>query len=188
MRSGVIVIVCLAGAVVSAGPEGWKHDFSGKDWSGGDACRVCHVRGTDAPAVAPLWDANADLNRTFGTPLRESQAAGLGTTLCLRCHDGTVARDAIAPATPQTRFSNREHPGRLRAGHSTSNHPVGVLYPSVDEDYRPANRVIASGTVSLPDGRVECTSCHDPHDMSGEKYMLVRNNARSALCLTCHRK
>ncbi|MBN4058944.1 cytochrome c3 family protein [bacterium AH-315-J04] len=40
----------------------------------------------------------------------------------------------------------------------------------------------------MPNGRVECTSCHDPHNQSGAPYMLVKSNARSALCLTCHKK
>ena len=73
-------------------------------------------------------------------------------------------------------------------GHKSSEHPVGVEYPQFDKGYRPLIAVVASGTVTLPDGKVECTSCHDPHDMSDEDYMLVTSNARSALCLICHRK
>ena len=46
----------------------------------------------------------------------------------------------------------------------------------------------ATGTVTLPGGRVECISCHDPHNAAGEANMLVTSNARSALCLTCHDK
>jgi predicted CXXCH cytochrome family protein len=42
--------------------------------------------------------------------------------------------------------------------------------------------------VRLPDGRVECVSCHDPHNQSGTQAMLAVSNRRSALCLTCHVK
>ncbi|MBI3593131.1 MAG: hypothetical protein HY099_06610 [Nitrospirae bacterium] len=36
-------------------------------------------------------------------------------------------------------------------------------------------------------GRVECPSCHDPHDPSRNTF-LRKSNAGSALCLTCHIK
>jgi predicted CXXCH cytochrome family protein len=185
--------ILALGAWASGGIEGSKHDFSHKDWSGGDACGVCHLPGSDEPpTAAPLWNQNADLNRTFGTPLLDSKAAGLGTTMCLRCHDGTIARDAIAreriAGAKRERFVNKENPGLYGTGHGTSEHPVGVDYPKIDKGYRPAASVIAYGTVTLPGGKVECISCHDPHNMSGQKYMLVSTNARSRLCLTCHRK
>ncbi|MBI2362927.1 MAG: cytochrome c3 family protein, partial [Elusimicrobia bacterium] len=35
--------------------------------------------------------------------------------------------------------------------------------------------------------RVECGSCHDPHDNQNGKF-LVKSNAGAALCLTCHQK
>ena len=170
------------------GIEGSKHDFSREAWSGGDECAACHTpQSNEPPTVAPLWDSNADLARTFGTSLSQSNNAGLGTVMCIRCHDGTIARDTFT-ATGRERFEGQQNPGLFQGGHNTSNHPVGVDYPTFDRGYRPAPSVIASGTVVLPDGKVECISCHDPHDMSAEKYMLVRSNARSALCLTCHRK
>jgi len=183
----LVFTLMIIGGWAWGGLEGSKHDFSNKDWSGGDLCSACHSAESDKPAAAPLWEENADLNRTFGTPLTRSKAAGPGTTVCLRCHDGTIARDTIAGAEGG-RFVNRENPGLFGTGHGTGDHPVGVDYPQFDRDYRPATSVTAMGTVQLPDGKVECNSCHDPHNMSGEEYMLVTSNARSALCLTCHRK
>lgn len=190
--SGINVCICvLAFAAIGGwalgGIEGSKHDFSDKEWSGGNACSVCHTSTSEEATAAPLWDANADLNRTFGTPLEQSKRSGMGSTICLRCHDGTIARDAFGGAERE-RYVNREHPGLFTAGHGTSEHPVGVDYPRVDRGYRPAPSVTATGAVLLPGGKVECSSCHDPHNMSDQKYMLVMSNARSALCLTCHRK
>ena len=170
------------------GIEGSKHDFSREEWSGGDRCAACHTPETDEPpTAAPLWEPNADLNRVFGTPLPESRQAGMGTVMCLRCHDGTIARATISTPSKE-RFINQENPGLFGTGHGTTDHPVGVPYPAVDPGFRPATSVIASGAVALPNGNVECISCHDPHDMAGAPHMLVRSNARSALCLTCHRK
>ena len=181
--------VTIVGGWAWGGVEGSKHDFSHKDWSGGDACSACHeAESSEPPTAAPLWDQNADLNRTFGASLEQSKQAGLGSTMCLRCHDGTIARDTIAPPTTQARFDNKQNPGLFGTGHGTSDHPVGVDYPQFDKGYRPVTSVIAKGTVTLPGGKVECISCHDPHDMSGLPKMLVTSNARSTLCLTCHRK
>ncbi len=168
--------------------KGSKHDFSNEAWSGGNPCSVCHAaESEEPPAEAPLWDENADLNRTFGIPLDQSKKAGVGTTLCLRCHDGAIARDTLG-STKRERFASKEHPGLFETGHKTSEHPVGVDYPLYKKGYRPVVSVLAKGTVSLPDGKVECVSCHDPHDMTGLGHMLVDTNARSKLCLTCHRK
>lgn len=188
--SAVVLILTLAGlgGWAWADIEGSKHDFSNTEWSEGNACWACHSPEHDQPAsVAPLWEENADLNRTFGTPLARSKSAGARTMICLRCHDGTIARDTIAQTT-RPRFVNLEHPGLFRTGHGTVDHPVGVEYPQLDKGFRAVTSVLATKSVTLPGGMVECMSCHDPHDMSGEKYMLVAGNARSALCLTCHKK
>ena len=171
-----------------AGIEGSKHDFTSAEWSGGDACGVCHAPQSDElPTAAPLWDPGADLTRTFGTPLEQSRRAGGGSRTCLRCHDGTIASDTFASES-HLRIVHTRHPGLFQSGHGTSNHPVGVDYPRVNREYRPAPLVTATGEISLPDGKVECISCHDPHGQSGVAHMLVTSNARSALCLSCHRK
>ena len=183
---GLCLSVVLAG-LAWAQIEGSKHDFSNREWSGDDACGACHATQSDPPKAAPLWNPGADLNRTFGTPLAQSKRAGLGTTMCLRCHDGTIARATITPE-PRDRFVSKENPGLFGTTHGGRDHPVGVDYPKFDRQFRPEPIVISGGAVALPNGRVECISCHDPHNMTGEPYFLVTSNARSALCLTCHRK
>ena len=179
--------VAVVAALGADGIEGSKHDFSNKEWAGGDACSACHGTESEPPKAAPPWDPDADLNRTYGTSLVQSQRAGTGSTMCLRCHDGTIARDTIAAATKE-RLVSKEHPGLFGVGHGTGDHPVGAEYPQFGDDFRPASIVVSEGAVALPGGKVECVSCHDPHAMSGLPYMLVKSNARSALCLTCHRK
>lgn len=175
-------------ALEMPGLVGSKHDFTRAPWSEGDACGPCHSPHRELPpSAAPLWDPDADLTRTFGTSLAAPGTPGRGTLMCLRCHDGTVARDTLTGRSPD-RFVHKQHPGLFEAGHGRSDHPVGIPYPQFDRGYRPIVSVLASGTVRLPDGQVECVSCHDPHNQAGQPYMLVMSNARSALCLTCHRK
>ena len=168
--------------------KGTKHDFSNQEWFDGDACAACHAPQKDQPAtVAPLWNPRADLTKSLSPPRgARPNLPGEGTLTCLRCHDGTVAK-AIVSAVKKPRFASKFNPG-LFSSHGRSDHPVGVAYPNVAKGYRPLTAVVAGGAVTLPSGNVECTSCHDPHGQSGEKYMLVSTIARSALCLTCHAK
>lgn len=67
----------------------------------------------------------------------------------------------------------------------TDDHPVSMNY-ATSADYVPA----ASGKVDiLPlfSGKVECPSCHDPHNTTIGLF-LRKTNSGSALCLTCHIK
>ena len=188
VAAGVLLAILTIAGLAWAGVAGSKHDFSHKAWTGGDTCSACHTPHTsDPPKAAPLWDANADLSRTFGTPISGENRPGNGTLMCIRCHDGTIAKDTISGQAKE-RFANKQHPGLFQSGHQTSDHPVGVDYPDFQKDFHSETTVIAKGTVVLPDGKVECISCHDPHSTSGEKAMLVTGNQRSALCLTCHKK
>jgi predicted CXXCH cytochrome family protein len=66
----------------------------------------------------------------------------------------------------------------------SNDHPVAFSYYDI-----PPNPELAD---TLPPilhtyggGNVHCTTCHDPHDNSFGKF-LVMNNAYSALCITCH--
>ena len=178
----------VAGGLAWGGVEGSKHDFSHRDWADGDMCGVCHTpHHTELPKAAPLWNPDADLSKTFGTSIGDGAMPGQGTLLCLRCHDGTIASEVMA-GLKRDRFRHKQSPSLFSVGHGRSDHPVGVDFPQFDKGFRPMMSVIASGTVRLPDGKVECVSCHDPHNQASEKFMLVTSNARSALCLTCHKK
>jgi predicted CXXCH cytochrome family protein len=189
-------IICVSLAVVLvtvtgwawAGLEGSKHDLSHEEWSDGDLCGACHMpHRTEPPKAAPLWDPNADLTRTFGTSAADKALPAQSTLMCLWCHDGTIATETIA-GIKTDRFIHKQNPALFSTGHQASNHPVGAEYPQFDEGYNPIATVEASGAVVLPDNKVECVSCHDPHNDADEPYMLVMSNRRSALCLMCHKK
>ncbi|HNQ23199.1 MAG TPA: cytochrome c3 family protein [Phycisphaerae bacterium] len=181
-----VVGVVLAGALSGwalAGIEGSKHDFSAQT---GDLCSACHLpHQSEAPPAAPLWDTGADLSRRFGN--EDKGTPGWGTKLCLTCHDGTLAKDTSRSALT-LRLVGEDYPARFGTGHQTTDHPVGVKYPQTKRGYRPVTSVLATGAVTLPKGRVECSSCHDPHHEAQQPAMLVLSNVRSALCLTCHKK
>ena len=184
----LIVTLAVVGGWAWADIEGSKHDFSDRSWAKDDLCGVCHTpHREEAPEAAPLWDPQADLSERFGRSRTSAEGPGPGTRTCLQCHDGTIASETVAGALKE-RSLNTEHPGVFDIGHDPTDHPVGIEYPQVNEGFRPITLVAAQGTVVLPDGKVECVSCHDPHDFAGVEHMLVTSNARSALCLTCHKK
>ena len=168
--------------------KGSKHDFSDKAWAPENACSICHPPSPEQlPVAAPLWDPDADLSKRFGTADGGAEGPGLGTRVCLQCHDGTIINEAVT-STVGERCVNKENRDMFDIGHDATDHPVGVEYPQSDKRFRPVTSVVAGGTVTLPDGKVECISCHDPHNASGVESMLVTGNARGGLCLTCHRR
>ncbi len=203
IRSGRRILLLILGAAVPvavvatesepmAGLEGSKHDFSSEEWTDGDMCIACHAeKREDFPAEAPLWNPSADFNRRFGDAVQDRDdrpsLPGNGTMICMRCHDGTMAKDMFGGLAPPS-TANKRHPAIMTTGHGSTNHPVGVAYPAFDKDFRPMNAILSEGKVLLPDGRIECISCHDPHNQWGQRHMLVKSNRRSALCLTCHKK
>ncbi|MEK7731774.1 MAG: hypothetical protein AAB363_07940, partial [Planctomycetota bacterium] len=140
--SGIIAFAAVGG-LAWGGIEGSKHDFSKKPWSAGETCGACHTPHRDQPPkAAPLWDPAADLNRTFGRSAPRNFTPGSGTLMCLRCHDGTVAKETIAGVL-RARFVNKQNPGLFDAVHGGTDHPVGIEYPLFKKGYRPVTSVVA---------------------------------------------
>jgi len=167
------------------GLAGSPHDFTQNgDGAARDLCLPCHTPHL-AASPAPLRDKRADTP----TPLRPYQAIDLELTgwslLCLGCHDGEMASDVYSSvhavvATDQMANSRLGVAG-LRS------HPVGVVYPVAGEGFQPRSAVENAGLL-LPDGRIQCTTCHDAHNTHGYTGMLRISNERSRVCLTCHHR
>jgi predicted CXXCH cytochrome family protein len=178
-----------------------KHDLSSsgpgtiKATAESDVCGFCHTphRGT---GETPLWNhamstasyipySSSTTKATIGQPTGASK-------LCLSCHDGTVALGMVAsrPSAIQMQGGvTTMPPGAANLGTDLSDdHPVSFTY----------NNALASANGQLRDPgtltdkvrldkeqQMQCTSCHDPHDNRFGKF-LVKDNAASALCVTCH--
>jgi predicted CXXCH cytochrome family protein len=78
---------------------------------------------------------------------------------------------------------------------SVDSHSIGVVYDSVQPLSRTHLRRSSSlsglgSTVAadlLVDGKVECTSCHEGHDVEAEQRYRLRNGlTQTKLCLACH--
>jgi predicted CXXCH cytochrome family protein len=180
---------------------GTMHDFTGHGWSGGEICVVCHTphQADLAETGAPLWNheitiatfqlySSATLNATVGQPDGNSK-------LCLSCHDGTVGVDNFGGLPGGTYFVT----GDYNIGTDLrDDHPVSFVYDATlatDDgglfDPTTTNSGVSGGTIDedmLFNTKLQCASCHDVHGNMGHDYLLLKSNAGSALCLTCHDK
>ncbi len=163
---------------------GGPHDFTGRGRVGRDLCTPCHTPHLVDPPTAAL-DARSPGARP---PLRPYQ--GLDLTLdewslmCLGCHDGVSATDVFSSAhavgATDQRALGANQPRGLRG------HPVGIRYPGAGVDgYRSGAWVEGVG-LPLPDGRIQCITCHDPHNEQGHVGLLQISNERSQMCVACH--
>ncbi len=167
-----------------SGLIGSKHDFSHEGRVGRNLCLPCHTPHLIA-APAPAYDQRAATTQ----PLRPYQGINVELTgwslLCLGCHDGITAPDVYS--TPHA-ISVAAELGDMRLGTpGLRSHPLGVRYPAPGGAFNPASAVEAAGLL-LPDGTIQCTTCHDAHNTARIPRMLRISNDRSQMCLTCHRK
>lgn len=176
-----------------------------------EVCKFCHTPHTAVVAV-PLWGhAVTDVAGYRTAPIRSGsgfvqsapQPNG-GSRLCLSCHDGTVALGDLG------------HPGHrsvpdldrpLRPGESgylgtdlSGSHPISFVVAeipetadstTVDVGLRPSVEIRANRDVPLDaEGRMQCTTCHDPHSdryyLAGRVPHFWRRPSVKEVCFACH--
>ncbi|MDH3254413.1 MAG: cytochrome c3 family protein [Acidobacteriota bacterium] len=173
-------------------------------------CKFCHVP-HNAEVPAPLWghalsSARYDLPelRASGTAQQTPQPDG-SSRLCLSCHDGTIALGDIAgePVPVQMTGASRLHPGNkgFIGTDLTGSHPVSFVVPDGDR-IRDMTAESDMGLNSLAaieadpevrldiDGKMQCTTCHDPHAdrfyVEGRVPRFWVKSSVDEVCLTCH--
>lgn len=201
-------LLAIAGILAATGLNaqtivGSAHDFSTETWNnsvGQQICIVCHTPHNASSTVtdAPLWNhqlststftvySTATLNATMGQPDASSK-------LCLSCHDGTVALENFGSTTSGTHFIGSVY----NVGTGLNNdHPISFTYDATlattdGELKNPATATSGLGSTidadMLINHKLQCASCHDVHNTSGQAKLLIKSNNISALCLTCHVK
>ena len=160
------------------------------------ACTFCHAPHNVVPNVTPLWDQTLS-SQTYTTYTSSTYTSGAETPgagsskLCLSCHDGTVAVGLTVTKGLISTTGTIAVPDILGTNLSIS-HPLGMA-PADDGSLvstlfttPPTTRDPA---VSLVLGKVECTTCHDPHMPRNDPAVpmfLTRSNSGGAMCLACH--
>ena len=90
--------------------------------------------------------------------------------ICADCHNDRLDRNVShAPGTG------------VKDGH-----PVMVPFTN-RSGLHPTLKGSADSNIFTEGGKVECTSCHDPHNSAGSNAMILRNADSSALCTNCHK-
>ena len=164
-------------------------------------CTFCHAPHSGLGANTPLWNqrlSNASYVPYSSTtdPNQGNTKPTLGVTssLCLSCHDGTVAVGQSAA------YGQLPTVGTMAAVDSfgttlTGSHPFSLTPPLKDASNLVASLVTQgktadpTGAVKLVNGNVECTSCHDPHVQNTDRVaqnFLVRDSSSAQMCLACH--
>jgi predicted CXXCH cytochrome family protein len=154
----------------------------------------------------PAWD-HASADGTY--PLYVADEAGLApnapgaaSKVCFSCHDGTVASSVAS-----SQWAGPGSAGVLTMGarglqsHGSDGHPVGIDYAVARSGGRsaladPAARAVTIGTTHsrsgnlsqtmLSNGRVECTSCHDVHNIDAFGGRAMTKVDMSTACRNCH--
>lgn len=205
MKLFITAIILIAMTTMSFGQNiaGSAHDFSAAGWNtqgyGDEICIVCHTpHNAVAVANAPLWNheqtavaaytlyTSTTMNSSTGQPAASSK-------LCLGCHDGTVALENYGAVTGST----NNYVGTPFGTDLSTEHPISMDYTTAIatadgglHDPATTNSGLG-GTITadlLSANQMQCSSCHDVHNAYGEASLLVKSNAASALCLTCHDK
>jgi predicted CXXCH cytochrome family protein len=162
------------------------------------ACLYCHAPHSGV-SKGPLW--SQQLSTEVYPQLYQSDtmqntqvqpAVGADSSLCLSCHDGTVAPGQTVP------YGSIQMSKTMSTGlvpNLAASHPFSLklplkdaanLVPSLASSGMTAD---ATQTVKLIKGNLECGSCHEPHNQRIDKRstnFLVKDNSNGSLCLACH--
>jgi len=207
-------ILVLMPGLAQAQVAGTSHDLSSLPGDAADrVCAYCHTPHMDAAATGqdPLW--NHTLSATGGYGVYGSSTleltndiadigaavAGSATTthLCMSCHDGTIALGSLynppnsGAVTTQGLIGSISGTGADMGTSLSDDHPVNFTYNTAlsTSDGELADPATTPVVAALLDGagKVQCSSCHDPHDDTNVPFLVI-DNAASALCSTCHSK
>ena len=208
MRHAFGLLIAAAAFLMSSSPviadiTSSKHNLSAsgpgtvKAATETQICVFCHAPHKSSP-LAPLWNrSNPGGTYTPYTSSTLKSAPGQPTgasLLCLSCHDGTIALGNVLSRSTSIGMAGgitTMPVGNTNLGTDLSNdHPISFAYTATLAASRGelVDPSTLTGKVKLDSSaQLQCTSCHDPHDNSNGKFLVVSNQA-SALCQTCHVK
>ncbi len=206
----LIVLAVPSAHAQKAGVASTVHNLSAtgpgpvKAESETEVCKFCHIP-HNAVAAEPLWGHVLSRVGTYSVPYvgRNARAPAPqpdgSSRLCLACHDGTIALEDVTRLGPAG-------PRRVGAGQSglgtdlSGSHPVSMVVPDGDSGDVLGGRDMGLRTLGLiradPDvrldanGKIQCTSCHDPHADLYYRPGLVPHfwvkQTVTEVCLVCH--
>ncbi|MGA8867488.1 MAG: cytochrome c3 family protein [Candidatus Sulfotelmatobacter sp.] len=165
-----------------------------------DFCMYCHAPHSGIGGRTPLW--NQTLSTQVYTPYtstteqnKEVQPTpGADSSLCLSCHDGTVAPGTTAVYGKVSTIGSM-YTQDVFGSNLQPSHPFSLALPLKDSADLVASLVAQGktadplGAVRLINGNIECTSCHSAHVQAKDLFsqnFLVRDSSNGQMCLACH--
>ena len=159
-------------------------------------CIFCHTPHSSNP-VAPMWNKrlpgkNYTLYSSSTLQALPGQPDG-NSILCLSCHDGTIALGNLLSKPEGASFSRGVSTMPYGRSNLTSDlsddHPISFIYDvglsAADGKLKDPSNI--RPPVKLEDNKVQCTSCHDPHNNTYGNFLLATTQY-SDLCLSCHER
>lgn len=158
--------------------------------------------GPYATYSSPSFDGSS----TIRDPSTAGSTSGASymSLLCLSCHDGTVTQASFYQITSAMGGAGSVTPPNIGGTAGLQNdHPVDFTYSvalaTADGGLKQPTegssvRIPYVGSPALPlfkdqptdvSGRLECATCHNPHNSSNGKFLRMANSS-SSLCLNCH--
>lgn len=172
-----------------------------------DICVVCHtpnvVKITNNGSIS--WDKNFydTPYLLYGMVDRNSSDTNIknnSSMACLSCHDGISAINIPVNLGRGGREDSHslQQVGNLsmalqQPSNSKTNHPISIQYEVGKAGLKSLDTSLYGWTNAknienlLRDSRIECSSCHDPHEGTNARFLRIRNNS-STLCFGCHEK
>ncbi|MFH0867645.1 MAG: cytochrome c3 family protein [Bacteroidota bacterium] len=160
-----------------------------------EICIFCHTPHNSNPA-APLWN-RADQGVVYTLYSSSTLQALPGqpdgsSMLCLSCHDGTTALGNVLSQSTIIDFSSTINMPIGKSNLATDlrdDHPISFVYDATLASSDPQLKTPSTITfpVTLENGKMQCTSCHDPHSSVYEDFLLA-STQYSDLCNSCHQR
>jgi predicted CXXCH cytochrome family protein len=160
-------------------------------------CIFCHSPHNGNP-VSPMWNkqlpGDTYTQYTSSTYQQINQPVSTRSKQCLSCHDGTIALGQTVATGDLGVPAMKPESSAYLGNNLAVDHPIGFNLPARDDGeiaswLRTSPVISPDPTVQIPDGKIECISCHDPHKQDNDKTaqkFLVRDNIGGALCVDCH--
>ena len=201
----VLASILAVGQAISGDVLG-AHDLTpagGSPITGGlsASCLYCHAPHSGVGGATPLW--NQTLSTATYTPYASTTYSekgnaqpplGASSSLCLSCHDGTVAPGQTV-AYKQIPMTGSMKTLDVFGTNLQGSHPFSLVLPMKDTADLVSTLVgqgataDPTGAVKLVKGNIECTSCHNPHVQAIDTInmnFLVRDGSNGQLCTACH--
>jgi hypothetical protein len=164
------------------------------------ACLYCHVPHSGVGSITPLWSQTLSMQTytLYSSTTQQNTPTepmlGVDSSLCLSCHDGTVAPGTSVPSGKIAMMGSM-YASDVFGTDLQRSHPFSFKTPIKDSPDLVASLAASGQTadpthkVNLVKGNVECTSCHEPHVQNVDPLsanFLVRDSINGQMCLACH--